>query len=1034
MKGNLKDLGILEGVRKRGCKGGICRPKLTGYAQYVNNQGFRIQTLASCHRKPRQNRGVTHANLVNLLTGEGSAVQNTASVGLINARSVSNKAESIWSHIVDNDLDIVGITETWLASGDTEDTKLDEITPDGYSNCHIPRPNRRGGGVAIVHRSTLTRKLHTVHPAKSFESIEVNLTCASSCVKLIVVYRPPPSKQNGLTKQCFFSEFSDFLQNLITAPGMLLILGDFNFHFEKDPDPDAAIFRGLLDSVGLEQHVTGATHVSGHTLDLVISRSSDNLVSSSSVSTLISDHHAVHCTLQLEKPPLPRKTVTFRKYKSIDMDLLRKDLKQSLLLQEPATHLNELLTQYDTVLRELLEKHAPLKTRVMTERPLTCWYTPEIDGAKKLRRKLERRWRCSGLTVHREAYQAQRDVVNKLLKNGKTAFYKKQVEDCGGDQKALFRVVQKLLKPHHTQHLPSYSSLEEITERFSTFFTSKIENIRDKLDTAATPSCHVLPSPASCHVAPELTHLLPLTTEEITKIILKSPTKTCSLDPWPTWLLKDFIDILIFPITKIVNLSLTSGHVPEDMKQALVTPLLKKKSLDPEVMKHYRPVSNLSFISKITEKAVSKHVDYHMDTHRLHAKMQSAYRPLHSTETALLRVYNDLLNEVDRQRGIILVLLDLSAAFDTIDHKILLSRLHTQIGLSGTALSWFESYLSDRVQSVFINGKKSQPSSLKYGVPQGSVHGPKDFTQYTGPVINIALEHGVNVHLYADDTQLYFSFDPKDANSLNEAITVMEQCIARLKGWMKENKLQLNDEKTEVLFISSTHNSKKFTCLPLKIGDCSIQPSNTARNLGVIFDSQLKMNPHVSSLVRSANFHLRGIGRIRKYLDLKSAEKVIHAFVSSRLDTCNSLLYGLPGTVLNRLQKVQNTAARVLTRSKLSDHITPVLHSLHWLPVKQRVEYKLLVLTYRSLNGLAPTYLTELLHSYQPSHNLRSQDRLLLTAPKSHLKTYGDRSFASAAPSLWNPLPYDLKSADSLEAFKCGLKTYLFKSAYANIK
>jgi hypothetical protein len=468
------------------------------------------------------------------------------------------------------------------------------------------------------------------------------------------------------------------------------------------------------------------------------------------------------------------------------------------------------------------------------------------------------------------------------------------------------------------------------------------------------------------------------------------------------------------------------------MKYALVTPLLKKKSLDPEVLKNYRPVSNLSFVSKITEKAVSKHIDYHMDTYNLHAKMQSAYRPLHSTETALLRVYNDLLQEVDRQRGVILVLLDLSAAFDTVDHEILLSRLHSQLGLTGTALSWFESYLSDRFQSIFINGKKSQPTILKYGVPQGSVRGPKDFKQYTGPVIEIALDHGVKVHLYADDTQLYFSFDPKNSASLIEAITVMEQCIASLKAWMKENKLQLNDDKTEVLFISSSQNSKRFISLPLQIGDCEIQPSKKARNLGVTFDSQLKMTQHISSLVRSANFHLRGISRLRKYLDVKSAEKVVHALISSRLDNCNSLLYGLPDISLTRLQKVQNTAARIVTRRKQSDHITPVLHSLHWLPVKQRIDFKILVLTYRALNGLAPAYLTELLDTYQPSRSLRSQDRHLLVPPKSYLKTYGDRAFASAAPRLWNPLPYDLKTASSVQSFKSGLKTFLFKIAYGD--
>ena len=214
------------------------------------------------------------------------------------------------------------------------------------------------------------------------------------------------------------------------------------------------------------------------------------------------------------------------------------------------------------------------------------------------------------------------------------------------------------------------------------------------------------------------------------------------------------------------------------------------------------------------------------------------------------------------------------------------------------------------------------------------------------------------------------------------------------------------------------------------IGESIIQPSTTARNLGVIFDQHLDMEAHVNALCKSCYGHLRRIGHIRKYLTTEATQLLVHSFVTSRLDNGNSLLYGLPDTLLAKLQLVQNTAARIVSRTRPCDHITPVLQKLHWLPVKQRVSFKILTLTHKAIHGLAPEYISELLHHYQPQRTLRSSSQLLLEVPRTRLTNYGRRSFSHAAPTLWNDLPVSLRNIETLGAFKSNLKTYLFRTAY----
>ena len=203
----------------------------------------------------------------------------------------------------------------------------------------------------------------------------------------------------------------------------------------------------------------------------------------------------------------------------------------------------------------------------------------------------------------------------------------------------------------------------------------------------------------------------------------------------------------------------------------------------------------------------------------------------------------------------------------------------------------------------------------------------------------------------------------------------------------------------------------------------------------MIFDSSFQQESHISSICKKAYTAIRSIGLIRKYLDCTSAKKLVNALVTSHLDYCNSLLYGLPSTKLQRLQRVQNTAARVIMKIRKFDHITPTLKCLHWLPVSRRIEYKILTLTFKCLdssNNQAPDYLSDMIVKYNPARSLRSSSKQLLTVPNTRLLGYGDRSFEMAAPVLWNDLPYALRNSNSFEIFKKDLKTYLFKKSYGD--
>ena len=359
------------------------------------------------------------------------------------------------------------------------------------------------------------------------------------------------------------------------------------------------------------------------------------------------------------------------------------------------------------------------------------------------------------------------------------------------DSKTAFKTVNSLLnsgKKLHARISPDACQL------FSTSFVDKIEKIRASITPPSSLISTHMQSP------PTLANFNRVSVSDICKLIKCSKRSSSPADPIPVPLLFTIIDWVCPSITHAINSSITSGIVPSAFKAAIVRPILKKPGSDPELLSNYRPISLLPFLSKVLEKAVAKQLTAHLEKNNLLARFQSGFRRCHSTETAIVRITNDILSSNDSGKVTALVLLDLSAAFDTIDHEILLSRLQTDMGITGTALSWFRSYLTGRSQVVSCAGHTSSSRRVTCGVPQGSVLGPLLFCIYTQPLEKIIQRHNLSFHFYADDTQLYFSFDPSEAQT---AVAKLNHCLSDIRDWMAANFLKLNDDKTELVLIGN---------------------------------------------------------------------------------------------------------------------------------------------------------------------------------------------------------------------------------------
>ena len=457
----------------------------------------------------------------------------------------------------------------------------------------------------------------------------------------------------------------------------------------------------------------------------------------------------------------------------------------------------------------------------------------------------------------------------------------------------------------------------------------------------------------------------------------------------------------------------------EGVKSSVIDPLLKKAGLDAENKNNFRPVNNLVFFSKLIERIVLIRLEEHMSTNTLHENSQFAYKTHHNTEMMMLGLFDETLRGFDNNMATIVIFLDLSAAFDTIDIVKLLDILYTEIGIDDIALQWFRSFLTGRTQRVKIDNEYSEMCDVPCGAPQGSVLGPRIFN------INVRSQPEVfkycmfSTSSFADDSNgrrtfaLTFQFEVIGHQVVN--------CINRIVTWSHAHFMKINPDKTELMLLYPASLSKEVIVKGIILDGQCIRFSSQVKNVGVWIDCNLTMNKHVNSIVSHCYKILKDIGKIKKYLERSRLERIVHAVISSRLDQCNSLLVNMSKDNMYKYQKLQNAAARLILGRRRRDSATAALRELHWLNIETRITFKILLIVFKLIHGLCAESIT---YEYK-SFNGRSTDFLMLNTPNFNTK-YGKRMFVYNGTRLWNALPVDLRMLEDVEQFKKSLKTLLF--------
>jgi hypothetical protein len=832
----------------------------------------------------------------------------------------------------------------------------------------------------------------------------------------------------GIAVRQLFTELSDVLDRVATTVEPLFVVGHLNIRLDRPDDPWCQQLTDLLSSYGFDQRVTTPTHDRGGLIDVVASRVDYPSPVVDVVDVGLSDHRLLQWSVPLVRPPPVYSTVVCRPWRQLDAEAFRVGLQSSALCRDDNwsdPDVDGLAQLYNTEITTLLDRLVPARSVTCRRRPSDPWFDAELRAAKREVRRLERAARHTdpndAVAAANAAWTAQRRSYIALRRQTRETFWRNKIDAERHDSRQLWRSIDAVLGRGRVPPSDAISPVE-----FHRSFDDKVDGVRAMTSDA--------PPPSFTSVSPgcSLFQFHPLTVEDVVAAVRALPDKQSASDPLPTNLLKNNVDVLAPFLVELFGRCLSSGSVPSVFKAAYITPLLKKSDLDSADPKSYRPISNLSVLSKLLERLVARQLlDYLKATRQL-PELQSAYRAYHSTETAVTKVLADILLALDAGDLTMLTLLDLSAAFDTVDHETLLRRLELSFGLGGVVLSWFRSYLDSRTQFVRCGRLTSTPALVTCGVPQGSVLGPILFLLYTAELLRLIERFNLRPHAFADDTQIYGSCSPSDAPQLQ---VQMSACIDAVALWMKSNRLQLNTAKTEVLWCASSRRQHQIPQVPTRVGDNFIKSATFVRDLGIYLDSDASMRTHVSKTVSSCFAALRQIRSIRHCVPRQVVTSLVVSLVHSRLDYGNATLAGLPACLMDRLQSVLNAAARLVFSLRKYDHVTPLLRELHWLKVEQRVEYKLAVLVYRCFNNLAPSYLSNDLQRVSDlvaRRRLRSASTTALVIPPTRRSTIGDRAFPVAAARTWNSLSAHVTSSPSLSTFKNRLKTELFVRSFPN--
>ena len=503
--------------------------------------------------------------------------------------------------------------------------------------------------------------------------------------------------------------------------------------------------------------------------------------------------------------------------------------------------------------------------------------------------------------------------------------------------------------------------------------------------------------------------------EEVRRIISDLPTnKSPGPDKVVVRVLKDSLPVILGPLTEIINCSLATSTYPDAWKAAEVIPLLKEG--DHNVASNNRPLSLLPVASKACERIVLNQFSAYLTDHNRLTHHQNGNKKLHSTETLSIYIADSILEAMDNKKVTALILLDLSKAFDSINHQRLLKKL-TSVGASPATVKLFESFLSHRIQTVRIGSILSDPLTISHGVPQGAILSPLLFCIYTNDLPSTPLT--CEIESYVDDSKVLRSFHIPESET---AMPEIEEDLLRVAIWCCENHLLLNPGKNKFLMLGTRQLMNRLPAVPsLSFLGKTLTPVSSAKDLGLTLDSHLSYDDHISKLASSCLSKLIQINRVRNSFDQATLLKIMSALVFSKIFYCSTVWSNTTNKNIKKLQLLQNFACKIVTGTRKYDHVSPLLRQLNWKPVQQCLDQRALVMTYKCVKNLAPEYLCKKFQKRPRDRVTRNKDLLQIPRFKT---TTGQRTFSYRAVKLWNNLDKDIKDSKSLNSFKKALKDF----------
>ena len=931
----------------------------------------------------------------------------------LNIRSLPGHLDEFRILMKDNPFDIMCLTETWLNSSDTDD----ELLIDGYNLIRNDRKTaHRGGGSAIYYNSKLWARQRTdLSSDLNIEATWLEVTFPNRS-KMLVCSTYCPDKDSY---QDYKSNLEIMLERASEESIEQMYIGDLNQDLlPKRLSTDARDLVQLFTSYQFTQLIKTPTRITARSqtlLDHIYTTDKDKVRTSGVMQCSISDHSLIYLIRRSKKQRGPSKIIHFRNFKSYSSDNFQSDL-QSVSWDDVNTSLtvDDAYKSFITTLKKVSDRHAPLTTRRVRAATLP-WLTSDIRDMMRTRDYHHKRAQKTKDPLDWSVYRDLRNKTTKLIRDSKRDYYSDVIDtnkkDSGKLWKTLKSAISNTKKSKGVGSLDTINGLtfepHEIAKGFASYFRIAVSKIRENMPSIIYSLRRQSPRSRSIFRLSEVDETF--VCNELKKI---NASKSTGLVDIPARLLKDSAPIIARPLTTLMNRSLSEGSVPSDWKHAVVTPIHKSGSTSDAA--NYRPISTLPVFSKILERAVHTMVYAYFQENNLLSNHQSGYRPLHSTSTCLIDVTNRILQNIDRGRLTGMIFLDLTKAFDTIDHDVMLNKL-LDLGFSDTALVWFRAYLSNRTQSVCVNGVLSDPQSIEFGVPQGSLLGPLLFITYINDLPSVVMN--CEIQLYADDTLLFYSGD-----SISDIEFHLSQDLNNMINWLENNFLFLNYAKTKVMLVGTHQRLARVTNFSITARNKSLDRVYQFKYLGVILDPCLSWNDHIDYIASKISSRLGMLRKARKIIPRASCITLYDSMVLPLFDYCSAVWSGCGITNREYLNRLQRRAVRIIEGREVKQN--DIRSTLNWPSLEARRNYQTCLQVFKCLNGLAPAYLLNKFSLSRDFHSHNTRNKDLIRLPRAKTSKF-QTSFYYNGAKLWNTLPPHIRQENTLSLFKKNLKKHL---------